>query len=359
MSAVAVMTAASGAVGTTSQVSEVRPSRVAVIIPVLNEERYIAACLASLLPQAQSLGADVIVVDGGSTDGTASIVREIATRAPNVSLLRNPRRLQSAAMNLAAQEVAPDVDILVRADAHAVYPPTFLRTCAETLRSREATSVVVPMRTVGKHGMQRAIATVQNSRVGNGGASHRVGGRSGFVEHGHHAAFDRDFFLAIGGYDEGFSHNEDAEHDVRAHQAGGRIWMCREATIDYLPRSALWPLARQYYRHGRGRMQTLLHHGLRPRLRQLAAPTILVACIVSMLLMPLSMWFGLIPLSYAATSIMWGAASAIRARDIALLAAGPALMTVHLSWGAGFISRLFNKPKVKAASRPVPVIAGE
>jgi len=333
--------------------AQIEQSRVAVVVPVLNEERYIRACLASLLPQAEAIDAAIIVVDGGSTDRTVAIVREIAAAGADVSVLHNPRRLQSAAMNLAAREAAPEIDTLVRADAHALYPPDFLRLCVEALRAREATSVVVPMRTVGPTGMQRAIAEVQNSRFGNGGSAHRVGGQSGFVEHGHHAAFDRDFFLSIGGYDEGFSHNEDAEHDVRAHQAGGRIWMCREATIDYLPRSSLRPLARQYYRHGRGRMQTLLRHRLRPRPRQMAAPVILLASIFAVMMLPVSLWFGLIPLAYIATCLLWAVVACARARDLVLLRMAPAVMTVHLSWGAGFLSRLLVRPEGKQTVVPV------
>lgn len=330
---------------------EVPSPRVAIVIPVLNEARYIAACLASLLPQAQEMGASIIVMDGGSTDRTVAIVQAIAAAHPAVSLRHNAKRLQSAAMNLAARLVSPDTAILVRADAHALYPPDFLRLCVTELRARQATSVVVPMRTVGAAGMQRAIAAVQNSRFGNGGAAHRVGGKSGLVEHGHHAAFDRDFFLRIGGYDEAFSHNEDAEHDVRAQRAGGRIWMCGEAVIEYLPRAALWPLARQYYRHGRGRMQTLLRHQLRPRPRQLAAPLVLVVGVLGILGVPVSPWFGLAPLTYGAACLAWAVLAAGRARDPWLLAMAPAVMTTHLSWGAGFLGKL-------VASRGGSVVAG-
>jgi hypothetical protein len=124
--------------------------------------------------------------------------------------------------------------------------------------------------------MQRAMAAVPNSRLGNGGAAHRVGGKSGFVDHGHHAAFDRAFFQLIGGYEETFSHNEDAEHDERARLAPGRIWMCAEATIDYFPHARLWPLARRYFQSGAGRACTVLKHRMRIRPRQVAAPALLV-----------------------------------------------------------------------------------
>jgi succinoglycan biosynthesis protein ExoA len=320
--------------------------RVAIVVPVLNEERYIEGCLRALLQQAAEIDADVLVFDGGSTDATREIVSRMQADHPRLVLHNNPARLQSAAVNLAARIASPDVTVLIRADAHAGYPPDFVKTCVSALRLQDATAVVVPMRTVGVGGMQRAIAAVQNSRLGNGGAAHRVGGKSGWVDHGHHAAFDRAFFLQVGGYDEAFSHNEDAEHDERARRAGGRVWMCADATIDYFPRTRLMPLARQYFRHGAGRAGTVLKHQMRPRPRQMAAPAILIGCIGGLSLAPLDPWCAIAPIAYALGCFAWGSLAAARARDPWLVAIAPAAMTVHLSWGAGFLA------KVAAAARP-------
>jgi len=321
-----------------------RPDRAAIIVPALNEERYIADCLLSLLEQARAVQAIVVVVDGGSSDETVEIVRRLAAGRDDLLLLDNPRRLQSAAVNLAARQLPTEISVLIRADAHALYPPDFVATCLRALRENDATSVVVPMRTTGVGGMQRAIAAVQNSRLGNGGSAHRVGGRSGFVEHGHHAVFDRAFFLSIGGYNESFSHNEDAELDVRALRAGGRIWMCREAAITYFPRSRLWPLARQYFRHGRGRARTLRLHHIAPRPRQLAAPVILLLCLAGVLLSAIWPWAAALPLWYSLVCTGWGLAAAVRARDGWLLGMGPAVITVHLAWALGFFRGVAEVP---------------
>lgn len=334
--------------------------RVAIVVPVLNEERYIEGCLEPLLRQAAEIDADVLVFDGGSTDATRQIVATMQESYPRLAWHENPGRLQSVAVNLAARVAAPDVTVLVRADAHAGYPSHFVATCVEALRSQDATAVVVPMRTVGVGGMQRAIAAVQNSRLGNGGAAHRArGSKSGLVDHGHHAVFDRAFFQAIGGYDETFSHNEDAELDERARRAGGRIWMCTEATIDYFPRARLWPLARQYYRYGAGRAGTLLKHQIPPRLRQMAAPAIFIGCLGGLVLEPLLSWFAVAPIGYMLGCVGWGSLAAVRRRDPWLLAIAPAAMTVHLSWAAGFLSTVLSAARARSPVHfPPPVRAG-
>ena len=323
----------------------------AIVVPALNEEQYIVQCLESLLAITPDYVRQIIVVDGGSTDQTVELVQDIARAHPVVSVLHNPKRLQSAAVNLAASLAAPEVRVLLRADAHAVYPAGFIDTCVTALRERNAASVVVPLQTVGITGLQRAIAATQNSRLGNGGSAHRIGTVGRYVEHGHHAAFDRDAFLRIGGYDETFSHNEDAEFDHRLGLAGGRIWMAEQA-VTYFPRRTFASLARQYMRNGAGRARTIKLHRMRPRLRQVMPLILMVASIGGLILIPESPWFGVVPLFYALCCMVWGVIGAIRSRDAWLLAMGPAAITMHMAWAVGFVRSWLERP-AGAAGGPV------
>jgi len=327
--------------------AEAVPPFVSIIVPTLNEEAYIEACLASLIGQWPEGAYEILVLDGGSTDRTLEIAISFAERHGQVTLLSNPRRLQSAAVNLAARVASPRATVLVRADAHALYSPNFVRCCVAALRRSGATSVVVPMRTQARSraqsgsgsgpSLQHAIAAAQSSRLGNGGAAHRTGAVSGFVEHGHHAAFDRSFFLGLGGYDESFTHNEDAELDVRAIAAGGRIWMCAEVQAIYHPRDRLDRLAQQYFRHGGGRARTLRKHKLRPKPRQLVPLVALAGCTAGLAAAPFMPVLTLLAMLYPGSCLAWGVLQVIRQRDPRLIAGGLALMTMHLCWALGFV----------------------
>jgi succinoglycan biosynthesis protein ExoA len=242
-------------------------------------------------------------------------------------------------MNLAARIASPRATVLLRADAHALYPPDYLAICVTALTKTGAASVVVPMMTVGDAGFQHAVAAAQNSLLGNGGSAHRRASPSQFIEHGHHAAFNRDFFLNVGGYNETFSHNEDAEYDHRVSLAGGRIWLCGDITLSYFPRRDPWGLAKQYFFHGAGRARTLLTHHIRPRLRQLLPLLILLGSLGGLLLTPVHLGFSLIPLGYCLACLGFGTSEALRRHDLWLLAVGPAAMIMHLSWATGFIWR--------------------
>ena len=289
--------------------------------------------------QAPESSLQILVIDGGSTDRTAEIVTKLQAEHPCISLVENPKRLQSAAINIAAEIADPRATILVRADAHSLYPPNFVRECGNALIANGATSIVVPMESVGRSRLQRAIAATQNSRLGNGGSPHRNGcTKSRFVEHGHHAAFDRQFFLSVGGYNETFSHNEDAEFDCRALDAGGRIWMCGESPITYFPRRTPYALARQYFGHGRGRARTMLMHRTKPKVRQLGPLLVLAGVLGSIGLMPLHWWFGLFPVAYALLCHIWASSYAFASRDLSLLGMGTASIVMHLSWGSGFFT---------------------
>ncbi|WP_431269937.1 glycosyltransferase [Dankookia sp. P2] len=344
---------------------------VTVVVPALNEAAYIEACLTSLVKQWPAAACEIIVMDGGSRDATVALVEAFAARHPmpeypSIRALPNPQRIQSAAVNLAARLAAPRATILVRADAHAHYPAGFVRRCVGDLLRTGATSVVVPManRSQPDNGLQRAIAAAQSSRLGNGGSAHRARPRSGFVDHGHHAAFDRAFFLSVGGYDESFTHNEDAELDHRAQLCRRSGLDVRRRAGDLLPAQALGRAGPAVFPPWRGpgahaaqapaeaaaapdgagrRARPLPRRAPRP-----AGPARLL----------------LLALAYPLGCFAWGALHAIRQRDPWMLAAGPALVTMHLSWAAGFLRSvvLRGRPTVRIAllapapAGPVPAV---
>lgn len=315
---------------------------VLVVVPTLNEAAHVAACIRSLVAGDPEMArARIVVADGGSSDGTPAIVEGLAAEVPGLRLMANPARLQAAGINAAVAAWAePGHRILVRCDAHACYPPGFVRGVATRLDGIGVASVVVAMDATGETAFARAAAAIVDTAMGSGGAAHRGGRRSGFVDHGHHAGFALDWFRRIGGYDPGFSHNEDAEYDHRLAAAGGRIWLAADLRVAYAMRPTLAALARQYWRYGRGRARMLARHGLRPKPRQAAPALLCLGLAASVVLAPLWPAALVVPLAYLALLAgagLWGAA---RLGSASGLWAGPALGAMHLAWGAGFLRQL-------------------
>lgn len=321
--------------------SVARGEDVVVVIPTLNEGLHIEACVRSLMTgDARLKRVEMIVADGGSQDRTRAVVEMLQEEFPNLRLLHNPKRLQSAAVNAAARAAGIGRRILVRCDAHAIYPANYVMQAADSLARRGVASIVVPMDADGKTCFQKANAWIVDTPLGSGGSAHRGGRTSGFVDHGHHAAFDLKTFLRLDGYDETFSHNEDAEFDTRLRRAGGRIFLDAGIRLTYLPRATIRGLARQYYNYGRGRARTLLKHGETPKLRQLIPPVTLIGCIAGLALALVTPWSLIVPGSYLAA--LAGASLLVAARRLSPcgLLAGLASGVMHMSWSAGLLRQV-------------------
>ena len=84
-------------------------SRLSIIVPALDEAAGIAACLAPLQPM-RARGAEVIVVDGGSRDGTVALARPLADRVTAAP------RGRAAQMNAGAALAAGDTLLFLHAD---------------------------------------------------------------------------------------------------------------------------------------------------------------------------------------------------------------------------------------------------
>lgn len=332
---------------------------VLLVIPTLNERAHIEQVLDTLLEDREGLDLQLVVVDGGSEDGTQDIVRAVARRRPEVALLHNPRRIQSSGINLAVRRHGRDADVLIRCDAHAIYPRGYAKRLVATLQRTGADAVVVPMDSLGRAPFQRAVAWVSNSPVGTGGSAHRAGRRSGWVDHGHHAAFRMEMFRACGGYDDSFTHNEDAELDCRQRALGARIYLDSDIRVGYHPRDELGALFRQYYKYGSGRSRTVRRHPGSLRLRQLAVPAHLLISLLSLLTLPWSPWLLIWPAVYLSVLGAFALLLCARHRDLCALWSSLAALVMHTAWAAGFFAGLVShRERVWMRDMAVPLRLG-
>jgi succinoglycan biosynthesis protein ExoA len=309
-----------------------------VVIPTLNEERHIEQLICQVLANAPASLLEIIVSDGGSGDATCPMVRRLAQRDPRVRLIDNPRQIQAAGVNAAVAEIDPRSRYILRLDAHSSYSDSFVADILAEIVKRDVDSVVVRLSSVGDTCFQRAVAYVSNDAIGNGGARHRMGEASGFVDHGHHAIFKREAFFGLGGYDEDFDTNEDAEFDHRLRMKGGTIWLAADMPVDYYPRSTLRSLGLQYFRYGRGRARNFVKHRQRLRLRQLLPALLFLYCTVTLPFGTMQPYL-LLPLAVYAVAVVGSMARLfLHHRSLCVVGVLVALPAMHLSWGCGFVA---------------------
>ena len=105
---------------------------ITIVLPALNEERYIENCVRSLLDDPYPRERlEFFIVDGGSTDRTLEIAGRLSREFPFLRILHNAKKLQGPGMNMAVRAADPRSEYVVRFDVHAEYRPNFISIAIE------------------------------------------------------------------------------------------------------------------------------------------------------------------------------------------------------------------------------------
>jgi succinoglycan biosynthesis protein ExoA len=191
-----------------------------------NEEKFIGQCLDSILENDYSREQfEIIVVDGESTDRSREIVRERQQRFPSLHLLHNPQKIVPTAMNLGIQHARGRY--IIRMDAHAEYPPEYIRTCVQELERTSAANVggYWLTRPGAASTVAHAIAYLTQNPIAVGNARYRTGTSGMEVDTVPFGAFRREIFDQVGLFREDLVRHQDFELNARIRAAGGKIFL--------------------------------------------------------------------------------------------------------------------------------------
>ncbi|MBC7971491.1 MAG: glycosyltransferase [Verrucomicrobia bacterium] len=111
-----------------------------IITPVYNSERFIAACIETVIGQ-QCSDLEHIMIDGGSTDRTVEIMQQYADRYPHIRWQSEPDRGQSDAMNKGIAMARGDVMGLLNVDDS--YEPNVLNTIVDRFKTLPEPTLLV------------------------------------------------------------------------------------------------------------------------------------------------------------------------------------------------------------------------
>ncbi|MGD9029730.1 MAG: glycosyltransferase [Anaerolineae bacterium] len=242
--------------------------RVSLIATVLNE----AECLSRLLDSvaAQSRQPDeVVICDGGSTDGTVSLLKA-EDRFPLRVLHRSGANISSgrnAAIEAATGEIIAVTDAGVRLDL------AWLKRITAPLESGEAAIVAGFFRPDPQSLFETAMgATVlpelQDIRP------------EGFLPSSRSVAFRKSAWRTVGGYPEWLDYCEDLIFDMRLRARYGPFVFAPDALVYFQPRPNLRAFFLQYYRYARGDGKAdlwRLRHAIRYATYLIAVPLIATA----------------------------------------------------------------------------------
>ncbi|MGE5282673.1 MAG: glycosyltransferase [Chloroflexota bacterium] len=220
------------------------PIDVSLIATLKDEATSIRGFLDGLLRQTRP-PQEIVLVDGGSTDGTVAAIEEAARDAPvPIRLIVAPGTNISRGRNIAIEEAAHEV--IAVTDAGTRPEPDWLEQLVEPLERDPDTVVSSGFFLAGGEGWRRralAIAiTPQREEVDP----------ADFLPSSRSVAFRRAWWRRAGGYPEWLRHCEDLVFDLELRRLGARFAFVPDAIVVWDARPGLRSFARQYFDYARG-----------------------------------------------------------------------------------------------------------
>lgn len=320
-------------------------SKVSVIIPCRNEEKYIEQTLKSLINQEDLPGGyEIIVVDGKSQDRTTEIVEKLRSDFPHIKLVINEKQVTPTALNLGIKE--SDGEYICILGAHSIYSKNYLSSCLNLFTLHpEVAGVGGPIISKGKDSFSSAVALVMSSPIGVGNAKHRFPKYEGFAEMACFPMFHRSIFDKVGFYDEKLIKNQDDDFCFRLRNKGEKIYISPSVKALYYVRNTAKTLYNQYYQYGLWRVAVTKKHKLPISFRQLV-PSFFILTIILFFIIgtvinnPLVMF--VIPAVYLMTITGFSVFIMIKEGIRKGMYIPFVIIILHFSYGLGFFSGLYK-----------------
>ncbi|WP_446897560.1 glycosyltransferase family 2 protein [Clostridium sp. LBM24168] len=323
---------------------------VSVVIPCRNEKKYIKKCLDSFITQTYRNDLyEILVCDGMSDDGTRDIVQHYKSLYGNVKLIDNKGLSAPRGMNEGIKNSKSDVIIIF--GAHAYADKKFIEENIDVLVSHEAGCVGGPIETINEDDKGYAISMAMSSPFGVGNALFRYAKEEVYVDTVAFGCYRRDVLDHIGYFDEELVRNQDDELNFRVVKNGYKILLSPRIKSYYYSRSSLKKLWKQYYQYGFWKVRVMQKHGGVASIRHIVPAAFVVTNILGIIL---SLFYKWILYLWILEIILYLMGDVIF--SLKLIKNNKRIWKyiffifpiLHISYGLGFISGIFNFYIVKS-----------
>jgi glycosyltransferase involved in cell wall biosynthesis len=251
---------------------------VSAIVTVLNEKKAIERLLQSLKAQTRPPD-EVVITDGGSTDGTFDILRGWASAGElPLRILRKPGANISEGRNAAI--AAATGDVIATTDAGVRLEDDWLEKLVAPFESEDTRGLV----SVVSGWFVADPKTLFETAMGATVLPHvREIEPETFLPSSRSVAFRKVAWEACGGYPEWLDYCEDLLFDFRLRALYGPFAFAPEAVVHFRPRGSLQAFFRQYYQYARGDGKADLwgrRHAVRYLTYLVAAPLLVTLALV-------------------------------------------------------------------------------
>lgn len=196
---------------------------------------------------------EVIMIDSGSTDRTHEIMEEFM-EADNgfydVKIYTIPKKNQAASWNVAIEHATGD--IIIRVDAHSKIPRQFV--ARNVFNIKEGEDIVGggrPNICANPNPWTKTLLAAEESLFGSSVADYRrPAAQKEYHDSLFHAAYRREVFATVGGFNEELGRTEDNELHYRIRQAGYKLCCCPEIISFQHTRNTFKRMLQQKYGNG-------------------------------------------------------------------------------------------------------------
>lgn len=325
----------------------------ATILPVLNEEGHIEACLQSLL--RQSIPSDehiIVVLDGGSTDRTKDIVQTILDgldldEQPLIQLFDNPNQFVPHARNLALQNLPDSVTHLLEFNGHIEVETDHLSRMKDIwfrLENEHPTLAGLGCRVVGSQYDQSVVESIIDSTLrspfGGSTGQFAIFENEGPTNVPAFALHRRSALEAIGGWDESFLTSQDSDLSMRLKKAGYSLFRTPDVVVKMRRRTSYKAWFLMSHRYGFWRTKVLLKHPKRLVVRELLP---LFGLILTSILFATNPSFATVPIGAYLCVLFFSGILNVRKGLSHVLGVPLALLLLHIGFTFGLIDGLVRK----------------
>lgn len=216
---------------------------VSLVVTVKNERASINGFVDSLLAQTRRPD-EVVIVDGGSTDGTLDSLEQAARRDPAVRVLSAPGSRIAGGRNAGIR--AAKGPIVAVTDAGTALAPDWLQLLVRPLEDDPYLALSSGFyRAGGRTWFERCLGTIITPQIEEIDPER-------FLPSSRSVAFRKDWWVRVGGYPEWLRHCEDLVFDLELRRAGARFAFTPEAVVAWNSRPNLAAFFRQYFDYARG-----------------------------------------------------------------------------------------------------------
>lgn len=328
-------------------------NKISIVIPIYNEKKYITQCLESIVQSDYSKEAmEVLLIDGGSIDGTIETIQKYQKQYPFFKLLHNPKKVAPIAMNIGIKASTGEYIFII--SAHAQYPRNYFTKLVEFCKRLDADCVgpVLKTDTKAKTKTANAIKNVLSDRLGVGSAFRSGVKQIQEVDTVAFGCYKKDVFEKIGLYDERLVRNQDIELNKRLKSAGGKIYIIPKIEATYFAREQFLDLAKNSFANGKWNILIAYYT---KRLSSLSLRHFIPMLFVLALFLLLLLGLYRVEFIYLFLALFFGYFTIIFFRslqikkDTSLLHQIAAFLVLHFSYGIGSIAGIMEviKKKVK------------